>query len=77
MTDLITFLDTNGKSAVYTGGKINGIYRYIEMIGAPTILTTSGQRSHHLSPSYSSNNDAEPLKPVIAALCMIQKIICE
>ena len=26
MTDPITFLDNNGKSAVYTGGYINGIY---------------------------------------------------
>ena len=29
MTDLITFLDNNGKSAVYTGGDIDGIYRYL------------------------------------------------
>ena len=27
MTDLITFLDKNGKSSVYEGGEINGIYR--------------------------------------------------
>ena len=39
-TDLITLLDNNGKSAVYTGGDINGIYIYLEMIGAPTTLTT-------------------------------------
>ena len=77
MTDLITFLDNNGKSAVYTGGDIHGIYYYLDMIVAPTTLTTSGQRSHHFCPSYSSNNDAETLHPVIAALCMRQKIICE
>ena len=32
MTDLITFLDKNGKYAVYTGGEIHVIYRYLEMI---------------------------------------------
>ena len=32
MTDLITFIDKNGKSAVYDGGDIHGIYRYLEMI---------------------------------------------
>ena len=58
MTDLITFLENNGESSVYTGEDIHGIYRYLEMIGAPTTLTTSGQRSHHFSPSYSITNDA-------------------
>ena len=29
MTDLITFLDNNGKSAVYEGENIHGIYRYL------------------------------------------------
>ena len=33
MTDLIIFLDNNGKSAFYTGGYIHGICRYLEMIG--------------------------------------------
>ena len=56
MTDIITFLDNKGKSAVYIGGDIHGIYRYIEMIGAPTTLTTPGQRYHHFSPSYSISN---------------------
>ena len=51
MTDIITFLDNNVKSAVYTGGYIRGIYRYLEMIGAPTTLTTSGHRYHHFGPS--------------------------
>ena len=36
MTDLITFIDKNGKSADYDGGDIHVIYRYLEMIGAPT-----------------------------------------
>ena len=68
MTDIITFLDKNGKSVVYMGGEIQGIYRYLEVIGATTTLTTSGQRSHHFGPSYSSNNDAENLQPIIVAL---------
>ena len=50
MTDIIAFLDNNGKYYVYTGGNINGIYFYLEMIGYPTTLTTSGQRSHHFGP---------------------------
>ena len=77
MTDLITFLDENGKYAVYTGGDIHGIYRYIEMIVAPNTLTTSVQHSHYFGLSSSSNNDAETIHQFIEALRMIQKIICE
>ena len=77
ITDLINFPDNNVKSAVYTGGYIHGIYRYLEMIGAPTKLATSGQNSHHFGPSSSNNNDAATLQPVIAALRMIQNSICE
>ena len=77
MIDLIAFLDKNGKSAVYEGGDIHGIYRYLEMIGAPTTLTTSGQRSHHFGHSSFSKNDEATLQPFIAALHMRQKIICE
>ena len=77
MTYLITFLDNNEKYAVYTGGYINGIYRYLAMIGDPTALTTSGQRYHHLSPSCYSNNYAATLKPVSIDLLMRQKLICE
>ena len=40
-------------------------------------MTTSGHRSHHFVSSSSSNNDATTLQPVIAALRMRQKIICE
>ena len=61
MTDLMTLLDNNDKSAVYTGRDIHGIYRYLDMIGAPTTLNTSGQRSHHFGPSSSSNNYASTL----------------
>ena len=56
---------------------INGIYHYLEMIRDPTTLTTSSYLSHHFGPSYSMNNDIEYLLLVIAALCMIQKSICE
>ena len=65
MTYLITFLDKNGKSSVYIGGDIHGIYLYLEMIGAPTTLTTSGQSSYNLAPSSSRNNDAANIQPVI------------
>ena len=74
MTDLITFLDNNMKPSVYIGGEIHGIYSYLEMIGAPTTLTTSVQHSHQSSPSSSINIDTETLLIVIADLRMIPKI---
>ena len=77
MADLITFLDNSGKSAVYTELNIHGLYCYLEIIGAPTTLTTSGQRSHHFCPSYSINNFTATLQTVIADLYIKQKIICE
>ena len=75
MTDIITFLDNHGKSAVYTGGDIHNIYRYLYMIEAPTTLTTSGQRSDNFSPLSSIKNYAATLQPVIADLHTIQKSI--
>ena len=45
MTYISTFLDNNGKSSVYTGGYLYGIYRYLDMIRTPNILTTSGWKS--------------------------------
>ena len=77
MIDLVTFLDNNGKYAVYKGGDIHGTYSYLEMIGAPTTLTTSDHSSRHFGPSSSSNNDVATFHPFIAALRMRQKIICE
>ena len=77
MIYLITFRENNVKYAVYTGGDIHDIYRYLEMIGAPKKLTTSGQRSNHLSPSSYINNNAETIHPVIKYLRSRQKIICE
>ena len=47
------------------------------MIGSPTTLITSGQRSRHFSPSSSINNDKASLQPVIADLHTIKKSICE
>ena len=72
MTDLITFVENNGKSAVCTGGKNHGIYHYLDIIVYPTTFTTIGQQSHHFGPSYSINTDKLSLQPVIADLCMRQ-----
>ena len=47
MKDIITFPGNNGKWSIYTEGNIHGFYCYIEIIIAPTNLTTSGQVSHH------------------------------
>ena len=47
------------------------------MIEVLTTLTTSGRRYHNLSDSSSVNNMTVYLQPVIAALRMIQKSICE
>ena len=77
MIYLITLLDNNINYAVYTGGNIHVIYRYLNMIVDPTPLTTSVQLSHHLGPSYNIKNNAASLHPVIATLLMIQKSIYE
>ena len=45
------------------------------MIGSPTTLTTSCQRSNNFGPSSSTNNDAATLKPVIEALSVLKKSI--
>ena len=77
MTDLITFIENNGRFSVYTRVNTHGLYHYREIIGSPTTLTTSVQISRHFGPSSSTNNDTETLQPVIAALHMIQKSIFE
>ena len=77
MTDIITFLKKKGKSAIYTGGNIHGLYRYLDIIWDPTTLTTSGCCSHHFGPSSSTNNDAETIQPVIVDICVRQKTICK
>ena len=47
------------------------------MIGNPTSLNYSGQRSHHFGTSNHTKNDTTTLQTVIAALRVRQKIICE
>ena len=47
------------------------------MIGAPTTLTTSGQRFCRFVPLFSTNNDTATIQPFIAALHVRQKIIFE
>ena len=56
-------------------GNIHGLYRYLEMIESPTILTTSVQRSHHFGPSYSINNDTTTIQPSILYLHIRQNIV--
>ena len=77
MKDLIIFLDNNGKSSIYTGGDINGLYFCLEMIGSPNTLTTSGHHSHHFVPSSSTNIDTSTLQPVISDLHVRNNLICE
>ena len=77
MIYLITLLDNNRKSTVYKRVNIHVIYRYLEMIGDPTPLTTSDQLSHHLGPTSSIKNNTASLQPVIADILMRQKSIYE
>ena len=77
MIDIIIFLENNGKSALYIGENIQVLYHYPEMIGAPTTLTTLGQRSHNFGPLSSINNDTAYLYPVIESIRMRQKTIFE
>ena len=71
MRYIITFLDNSVKYAICRGGKIYGLYFYLEMIGSPTTLTTSGQCSDNFGTFYSISNDTETTQPVISALRMI------
>ena len=64
------------KTDLYTGVNIHGLYHYLEIIGSPMTLNTSGQCSCNFGPSYSIKNDTSTIQPVIADLCMRQKIIC-
>ena len=70
MVDLVRFLYNNRNFAVYTGGNTRGIYCYIDIIGGPKTLTTSGQRSHSFGPSYDFSKDIKYIQPVIADLRM-------
>ena len=75
MIDPITLFNKNGKPYIYTGWNINGINHYLEMIGTPTNLTSSGQISHYFGTSSSINNNKASIQIVIIALCVEQKII--
>ena len=77
MTYIIKFLNNNGKLEIYTGENIHRLNSYLEIIGSPTTLTTPGQPSHHVGPSFYTNNDTENLHPVISALHVQQKTICK
>ena len=72
VTYLTTFSDNYVKS-----GNIDGIYRYLEIIGATMALANPGQLYHHFDPSYSINTDTATLQQFISALRTIHKIICE
>ena len=61
MTYLITLLEKNRKYAIYTGGDIHGIYRYLEMIGVTKTLAALCQRYHSFRPSSYINNYAATL----------------
>ena len=77
MTDFTTFLENNGKYAVYTGGNIHGLYCDLEMIVDPTTLTNLGQKYHIFSPPSSITNDTASLQTVIADLRIRQNSICK
>ena len=77
MAHLITFLDNNSKLSVYKGVNIHGNYSYLEMIGYPITLTTSGHIYHNFGPSYYIKIDTATIQPVIAGLRVQWNIICK
>ena len=71
MKYLIILIENNGKLAICTGGNIHVIYHYLDIIGAPTNLTSFGHRYHpYINSSSTKNNKASP-QTFIAALCII------
>ena len=54
-----------------------GLYIYLEIIGHPTTLTTSGKLSNNFFPSSSTNIDTATLQTVVEALRIRQKNIWE
>ena len=66
MRDLFTFPDNNERSDVYTGEIIHGLYHYLEIIGSPNTLTTSGHCYHHFGPSSWTIHFIATIQPVIA-----------
>ena len=68
MIYLITFLYSNGKLSVYTGGDIHELYCYIYMIVSQTTLKNSVNHSHHFGLSYYNINDTATLQKFISDL---------
>ena len=77
ITYIITLLDKNGKSAIYTGENIHELYCYLEIIGAPNTLTTICYSSHNFGTSYLTNNDTETIQTFIADTYVPHKTISE
>ena len=77
MIYIITFLDNNGESAVYTGVNIHGLYHYLQLNLSPNTLTTSVQFSCNFDASSSIKNDTATLQPVIAYIPIRKNIICK
>ena len=74
---IIKFLNNNGKSDIYTGGNIHGIFCYREKIVAPSTLTTSCCYYKHVGPSSCINNNIATFQPIIDDICIQQKTIFE
>ena len=68
MIDPVIFLDNNIKFSIHTGGNIQGLYCYLEIIGSPTNLTSSGRRFCNFCTSSSTKNDTKTIQSVISAL---------
>ena len=75
LKDLITFLDNNGKLAIYAGKNIHVIYCYLEIIGTPTNLTSSVRHSHNFGTSSSTNNYTVTLQTVVSGIHVWKKFI--
>ena len=74
MTEIITYLDHNGKYAYYAGSDINDLYFYLYIIGDPTNWTYSGQNFHLFD--LKTNTYSGFLNPVISALQVKKRIVC-
>ena len=77
MIDLLKFFDNNGKTAIWIGEIIHGLYSYLDIILSLNNLTSSVHIYHPIGKSFSSNNCTDCLRLVIADLYVRQNIICE
>ena len=77
MEYLITLINNNGNFSVYIGKNVHGLYWYIEIIGSPTTLSNSGQRSHMFFISPYTNIDIATLRTFIEDLSVRKNIIGE